>query len=117
MRKLPIFILLVFLLQSCLGDSPMFILYNKSNNNLDSVVIGVSKNNPSILLNIKREEKANGKILFDNTIKGDGDYFIEIYNKNRLMRKKRFGYYTNGQPLNSTFKLTVLKDSILVTYN
>ena len=108
----------MILFKSCIdiGSNPTFTLENKSNTLLDSVILGASKKTPTVLLNVSKGEKKKGEILFNKEIVSDGSYFIEIYSKNKLFQSKGFGYYTNGTPLNSKFKLTVYKDSIAVLY-
>lgn len=112
-----IFVLTGLLFQSCLKSNPNFVLHNRTNATLDSVSIGVSQRNPSILLGVKPNEKLKGEIIFDSLIKNDGDYFIEIYNEIELIQRKRFGYYTNGKSLDYSFHLSVFKDSISVSYH
>lgn len=117
MRKIIILVFSLILIQSCLKSNPDFIIYNKSNKTLDTIVIGVSNENPSIITNVKKDEYTKGKVIFDDNIKGDGDYFIEIYNKSsNLIKQKRFGYYTNGKSLNNIIKIFIYNDSIAVSY-
>jgi hypothetical protein len=110
-------IIFAFILQSCFnysGNSLSFIVKNKSNSKLDSIIVGISKENQTYIRNLAKGQKVNKEIIFNN-VKGDGDYFLEIYHKEKIIQSKRFGYFTNGKPLNSSFEISIFKDTTLIT--
>lgn len=117
MKKV-IYLLLMIVLVSCFDKEPKpkFILKNKSNQLLDSIIIGVFKYDSTKLTDVKKNETRWGKIIFNEKIISDGDYFVEVYAGDKLLNLKRFGYYTNGAPLNKKFNIIIYKDSIKVSY-
>ncbi|MFH0894287.1 MAG: hypothetical protein V2A54_07615 [Bacteroidota bacterium] len=47
--------------------------------------------------------------------KTDGDYLLSFKSNNKVV-KKRFGYFTNGYPLESLTKINIMKDTIIFDF-
>ncbi len=105
-----LFIVLTGVLYAC-QPSVDFTVSNQSGNDIDSVIVsnGVDKIKIS---DLKKDNDAEDVLLFSDDIKTDGNYFIEVFNNNS--KKFHFGYYSNGYPLESEIKITILKDTINV---
>ncbi|WP_281979683.1 hypothetical protein [Tenacibaculum mesophilum] len=113
---IPILILVLILCIGCYSDNVKLIVVNKSIVELDSIKIGSSKENQTLVTKLAQGQKVSKKITF-NGIEGDGNYFLEVYNKGELIQSKRFGYYTNGSPLNNSFEIKIYKDSTLIVHH
>lgn len=115
MMKKNILIITLITLTACVNSNPKFTIKNNSGITLDSVSIATSNSlSPSTTSNLKNEEIFSGEIIFGNNLTGDGNYIIEIFNNDTLVRSKGFGYYTNGASLNASFDVTIFRDSISI---
>jgi len=114
MKKL-LFIISLVTLTACVNSNPKFTIKNNSGTTLDSVSIATSNGlSPSTTSNLNNGETFSGEIIFGDNLIGDGNYIIEIFSNDTLVRSKGFGYYTNGASLNVSFDVTIFKDSISV---
>lgn len=116
MKKKLLIITIVFFIKSCISpsDEPILIIKNKSEITIDSIVTYTSINLLTTFYSLSPNEKIEGKILFDKRNKDDGCYNMIIYNKGSILRKKCFGYYTNGGSLHRRFTITIEKDTIKI---
>lgn len=110
MKKL-IFISIILIVISC---KPVvdFEVLNKSNVNIDSLII--SNGYDKIRFGrIDVNEAKEGFLEFSREIINDGGYSIEFYSR-EFYKKENFGYYSNGIPSNSSFRIVIEKDTIKI---
>ena len=93
-----------------------FEVINESKSIIDSVKIscsGTNYRNKSVITKLLPKERSTLTLNMNDVKKIDGNYFIEIFKKAKNTNKA-FGYYSNGCPTNSIYKLIIKKDTILV---
>lgn len=86
---------------------------NQLNKTIKSIIISNSVNDTLILENIKSGDHKQDYLNFNNQIMADGDYTI-IYSTYDTSDSKKFGYFTNGYPLDNGFNITIHKDEIKI---
>ncbi len=120
MRIIKVLILLIvsIYLISCKYDKNNdFLVVNMSGNNIDSLKIscsGTDYKNKSNFINLSNNDSILVNLDMNNLKKIDGNYFIELFFKDKIVNKD-FGYYSNGVPTNSIYKLVVKNDTIIVS--
>lgn len=116
--KIVQFILIISLFFSCKSNnSAHFSITNDSPNTIDSLRIsssGSDYTNKVVVKNVLPKSNSTIELNMNDVPKFDGNYFIEVFVK-ESKREKAFGYYTNGTPTNSTYILSITKDSIIVS--
>jgi len=98
------------------GKVADFEIINESKSIIDSVKIscsGTNYRNKSVITKLLPKERSKLTLNMNDVKKIDGNYFIEIFKKAKNTNKA-FGYYSNGCPTNSIYKLIIKKDTILV---
>jgi len=109
--------LALIILSSCGADKVAnFEIINQSRETIDSVKVSCSGTN--YLQKSKSEkillgEKSNIILKMNGIDRVDGNYYIEIFQKSK-QRSKDFGYYSNGVPTNSIYRLEIKNDTILI---
>jgi len=110
--KYILFSISFFLLISCKYGAD-FEIQNNTKSNIDSVIV-TNGFNSFKLYNIKFNNKKEGFLDFKkNNPKHDGQYIMQLFIKDSIKRKA-FGYYSNGSPSGSKFKIMIENDTILV---
>jgi hypothetical protein len=99
---------------SCVQNEPSLLLINNSGEQYDSIHVFSKPSLPTTFNHFLTGDKRKGKILFENNDKSDGAYGIKLYKGGKVVRSEYFGYYTNGASLNSGFKITIEKDTIVI---
>lgn len=110
-----IVILLVFLL-SCkdlLKKESRITIINKTDTHIDSLVvtnwIEEAKAN-----RINRNDSMEFNLGFENNkVNGDGSYAISYFLNDKI-HLEGFGYYSNGIPTNSTYKIEIYNDTLII---
>jgi hypothetical protein len=98
----------------CTKEYPSFEFTNNSNIKIDSLKVSASDDCKTKFRNIHPKQKVNGKIFFcDNTL-GDGSYGISIYKDGKLIKRRGFGYYTNGASLSNNFDIEYTNQNYLI---
>lgn len=92
-----------------------FEIYNKTEHQIDSVKIEPNAPNSKKLISIKKGERVEFKINMTKIQKTDGAYQLSFL-KNEEIRVEKFGYYTNGYPLEKLIKIEIANDTIIVEY-
>jgi hypothetical protein len=107
------FISCFVLLNSCKYGVDFEVL-NNHQSNIDSLIITNGFN--SLKFNtIKFNESKKGFLDFKkNSPKHDGQYIIQLFLKD-IVKRKAFGYYSNGGPINSFYKISIQKDTIIIS--
>ena len=107
----------IITLSSCGADNVAnFEIINQTSETIDSVKVSCSGTNyfqKSKSEKILPGEKSNIILKMNGVDRVDGNYYIEIF-KNNKQRSKDFGYYSNGVPTNSTYRLEIKNDTILI---
>lgn len=101
---------------SCVSNEVSIIVENKSDKSINQINFGINGKSKSKSALFEPNETFNGKIIFDNDVVGDGNYFIELFFNDGSKKNKNFGYYTNGKPLNKSILLKVKNDTITIEY-
>ena len=117
MRKCLIILTLMTMLASCKdAQHPKFRVINNSGSEIDSIFIQPNRDTVYVELGI------GDSLLYVSNMSGpgktDGSYSIRWRNKitNKKFREY-FGYYTNGMPLDDSFRINILSDTInIVSY-
>ncbi|WP_242130822.1 hypothetical protein [Aestuariivivens marinum] len=103
---------MLFVIMSC-QYGVNFNIENKTPNNIDSLIISNGFNSIK-LLDIELNAEKQGFLDFNKENPNlDGSFYIEIFSKESI-RKKGFGYYSNGGPSNSCFNIKIEKDTIII---
>jgi hypothetical protein len=107
-------IIMLMILYSCgLNNRAKFEITNNSDYTIDSLTIRPDINSDQEFIKI---EKGQTKIYWtdmNNIPQIDGDYLISYkFQENEIINKKRFGYYTNGYPIESVTKIKIMNDSL-----
>mgnify|MGYP003669957362 CR=1 FL=1 len=106
------FLINIFILTSCKYGVD-FEIQNNAKNDIDSVIV-TNGFNYLKFNDIKFNEKKEGFLDFKkNNPKHDGQYFLKVFTKNSI-KEKPFGYYSNGGPSGSKFKIIVENDTLLI---
>jgi len=105
-------VLFLFLFISCrLGVD--FEVQNKSIKTIDSLFISNGYTQITFR-DIKTNETKRGFLDFKkNQPKHDGNYSVDVFSNN-LLENEFFGYYTNGLPSNSMYKILIEKDTLII---
>lgn len=113
-----ILIILVLSLVSCKSEPAIeFIINNESTTIIDSVTVTTSDNRSTIkLYNIKPGQGKKERLSMRETLKGDGNYHVEI-NTSGVTQSDNFGYYTNGAPIEENICIHYFNDSINYDFN
>lgn len=112
------FIVTSLSLMSCKFDkSNDFLVVNKSGIIIDSAAISCSGKDykyKSKFIKLLNNDSVVTTLDMNNIKKNDGNYYIKLYFGESIVNKA-FGYYSNGNPTNSIYKLIVKKDTIIVS--
>ena len=99
---------------SCVSDKPRVSIFNRSQITYDSIIVFSTLNSKVVFNNVKPKDVVKGKMIFDNKTATDGGYNIKLFVNNRMVKEKRFGYYTNGASLNRSFEIIIESETIRV---
>ncbi|WP_163718739.1 WG repeat-containing protein [Mangrovibacterium lignilyticum] len=97
---------------SCIRDHPKVIIQNESGTTFDSIKIS-SNGDPTIFYEVTPDKVVRGTICFNQAMKGDGCYQIQLFNRGIIVRSACFGYYTNGASLDDKFRITIPKNMLI----
>ncbi|MEP0987649.1 hypothetical protein [Ekhidna sp.] len=111
------FLIAIGMISGCVKNHPDIEIYNQSDSVFDSLHVYAHSNRPTTFKNIQLDSKHSGRILFDESIKYDGAYQIDLFNNGEIVKHYNFGYFTNGSSLNRSFNVKILNDSIKVEMN
>jgi len=109
-------LLFILLFNSCSEKQVNFEIENISNDEIDSIHIGLSgfnyKKPTKKITSLNPDEKKTLAIPFNNVPKVDGNYQITILS-NGQSKTKSFGYYNNGSPSTEEFHIKIDNDTII----
>jgi hypothetical protein len=106
-------VLLTTLVFSCSSRvEPVFEITNATNCLIENLTIQPDKNENNHII-IEPNKKAKLTINMANLPKIDGGYYLQFTCCNAA-KQYGFGYYTNGQPIESITRISVLADTIIV---
>lgn len=114
MNKL-FFIYLTLTLLACqqIRTEVEFIIINKTPSYVDSIMI-TNWDSKTISETIQRNDSTILNLDFkNNKQKGDGSYSISFYSGKKKY-SKGFGYFSNGNPTNSNYRIEIYNDTIVV---
>lgn len=115
MLKTKSILIILVLSVSCIRQDPKITVYNNSGITYDSISVSTIGGQSTVFRNVEGKSRSKGIIDFANTLGNDGCYTIEIYKNDSIIRRKNFGYYTNGASLNYSFKVNIESDTIIVS--
>lgn len=112
------FLILVFsllMLISCQNENKAkFEISNNSGNTIDSISIKSFDHNLNThYLKLKHGESQTYFLDMKDIPQVDGDYLLSFRINNKV-QKRRFGYFTNGSPLEQLTKIEIRKDTVIV---
>ena len=113
--KNPILIYCLFgIIISCsnLDKRAYFQVYNDTNDTIQHLSIS-NGNNKETLPYLNPNGKEDIFLKFENVPRTDGGYQIK-YQSNSKDYHRNFGYFSNGTPTNSLYKITIKKDTVLI---
>ena len=114
MKSLIIIFILTISLSSCQTEiNAIFEITNNTENTIDSINIKSFDHglNP-IYLKLKPNESQTYSLNMSDLPKVDGDYLL-TYKTNKI-NSERFGYFTNGYPLEDRTEIKIQKDTIII---
>lgn len=97
-----------FMLFYC--ESVKFKIANNSGHTIDSLTLSNGTDSYR-KYNIAPGEVIEDKLVFSGTVKSDGHYYVESYNKGQK-QATGFGYFTNGSPTGKIL-VEITRDSII----
>ncbi len=109
-------ILLNLVLISCSDSKVEFKVFNNTKYILDSLMVSATGSNyleKSKILRLEPNDSSSVFVNLSNVEKTDGNYLIEV-NSNEIIKKRTFGYYSNGAPLSSVYEIHILQDTIQI---
>ncbi len=111
-----VILLLVSSLISCqFENTAKFEISNLTDLNIDSINIKSSELEPTeFYLNLKPGEKTLYNFDMSDLPKVDGDYLLSYKIDNGIKQYERFGYFTNGYPLEEITKIYIKKDTVII---
>ncbi|MDD2345530.1 MAG: hypothetical protein PHI36_06510 [Bacteroidales bacterium] len=111
------FIILIISLMmiSCQNENKAkFEITNNSGNTIDSICIkSFSHNLNTHYLKLEHSESQTYFLDMTDIPQVDGDYLLSFRINNNL-EKRRFGYFTNGSPLEQRTKIEIRKDTVII---
>ncbi len=114
MKKLILFFT-YFLITSCVNNSKQAHFQINNENNISITNVNISNGVNEIYIDtIKANTNKSILLKFKNIPRIDGGYKLN-YKLNSEYFFRNFGYYTNGVPSNSIYKLVVKNDTIIVS--
>jgi hypothetical protein len=115
MKKLTFYLLFILLLSCTSNNGVNICLKNSSEFPISEIEIMTSDTLAKIeIQKLNKSEVISEFLNMNNVKKIDGDYFIEYKLKDSVYKRK-FGYYTNGYPLESEISITIKQNIILVS--
>ena len=115
-NNLLILLLALSTFTSCSNErSVTFEIHNKTEHQIDSLKIEPNTANSKKLISIKKGEIVEYEIDMTNIEKIDGSYQLSFL-INEEIRVEKFGYYTNGYPLEKFMSIEIVNDTIIVEY-
>lgn len=118
MKKVYSILTLSVLLCNCYnGNSNSFKIVNNSDYLLTNLIISNGKDTITLDSLLSQEHKKI-ELLFSKLPKHDGGYsinFLRCKNDTIIKDYKNFGYYSNGMPSGSIYRITIENDTILIS--
>jgi hypothetical protein len=93
-----------------------FTITNSTLRRIDSLSIEPNQNLTGKYIHLDPNETVEYKIDMTGIAQVDGSYLL-TYQSNGLHLLERFGYYTNGHPLESTTDIEIQIDSVYIVQN
>lgn len=115
MKKLSFILILSLLFTACVSDKPKVTVKNDNSTDYDSICV-FANDKKTTFKNVSSGDSVTGKIHFSKKHTSDGTYTIQLFKDGKISKSRTFGYYSNGNSQNSSFNITIRKDSILVEY-
>jgi hypothetical protein len=116
MRILIITTILMLTLGSCqIDNKAKFEITNTTENPIDS--INIKSYDHEINPNYLKLESGESRIYWfnmNNIPTVDGDYLLRFKRMTNKIESERFGYFTNGYPLEEITKIEILKDTVII---
>lgn len=113
MNRINLFVILISMVSCRDSGFAHFEITNNTNRPIDSLQVLPDKNTRvlSILPGETREYISDMR----GGAKTDGEYMLK-FKTDSVVRTKRFGYYTNGYPIEESTKINIKADTILFDY-
>ena len=116
MNKLFFFLSVLIFITSCNNYKNEVIVANKSNTNIDSLLVYGNPNcGPLKFYNVKIKTESKDCLKNCEANGGDGSFGIEIYMKGRKIAKG-CGYYSNGWAVFDEIRIEVLSQTNINIY-
>jgi hypothetical protein len=103
-------------LNSCQSDiKARFEIVNETEQVIDSINIKSfdHQSHPNYLT-LKPGETQTFWLIMTELPKVDGDYLLTYKDKQTELKSKRFGYFTNGYPMEDLTKIRIEKDTVII---
>lgn len=115
MRILLTILILIFL-SSCQSEiKAKFVIKNMTDNTIDSINIkSFDHENNSNFIQIKPGDSNIYWLDMTDLPKADGDYLLTFKRNHTYTEMERFGYFTNGYPLEEVTNIRIEKDTVII---
>ena len=97
-------------------DNPRITINNNTKETLTEIEFGIESAFIADVDSLAARESYASKIIFDESVKSDGSYFIK-YNVSGVQHIHSFGYFTNGKSMNRLITVDIETDTIYYSYN
>jgi len=114
MKIIVLFFLIIIVTSGCHKQHPDVIIYNETENYFDSVHVQATQGRITSFKKIEPYSKYKSKIFFDSLMISDGGYLLNLFIDADTLMSRSFGYYTNGESMNSAFLIRIKNDTIEV---
>jgi hypothetical protein len=111
-----LYIISILLLSSCSSEiKAKFEIENKTNHVIDSINIkSFDHERKSQFIKLEPDQTETYWLDMTELPKVDGDYLL-TFKRNRTNKEiERFGYFTNGYPLEEVTKIRIEKDTVII---
>ena len=99
---------------SCsIGPTLNFELQNKSSNSISKIRISPTGSQHVDTIEFFNDREIKYKLDMSGVSKTDGDYEIS-FERDGKRESKRFGYYTNGYPINKKYSIEILDNQVVI---
>jgi len=111
-----LYIVSILLLSSCSSETKAkFEIENKTNFVIDSINIkSFDHERKSQFIKLEPDQIETYWLDMTELPKVDGDYLLTFKRNETSKELKRFGYFTNGYPLEKVTKIQIEKDTVII---
>ena len=111
-----LYIVSILLLSSCSSEiKAKFEIENKTNFIIDSINIkSFDHERKSQFIKLEPDQIETYWLDMTDLPKVDGDYLLTFKRNENSKELKRFGYFTNGYPLEKVTKIQIEKDTVII---